>query len=55
VLAYLNRLGDLLFILARAVDADSGERPRLWRPGATTLARAAERILPDPLTTPSRP
>ncbi|HET9114990.1 MAG TPA: cob(I)yrinic acid a,c-diamide adenosyltransferase [Gaiellaceae bacterium] len=52
LLAYLNRLGDLLFILARSVDADSGERPRLWRPGAGTLARAAERILPDPLSAP---
>ncbi len=45
--AYLNRLGDLLFILARAVDADTGVRPRLWRPGATTLARAAERIFAE--------
>jgi cob(I)alamin adenosyltransferase len=46
-LAYLNRLGDLLFILARAVDAGRDEKPRLWRPGATTLARAAERLFPD--------
>jgi cob(I)alamin adenosyltransferase len=32
VLVYLNRLSDLLFILARAVNA-AGEEP-LWRPGA---------------------
>lgn len=50
VIAYLNRLGDLLFILARAVD--HGEEERIWRPGATTLERAAERILPDPLGAP---
>ncbi len=30
-LAYLNRLSDLLFILARAANADSAEA--LWRPG----------------------
>lgn len=51
-IAYLNRLGDLLFILARAVDRDQGERPRLWRPGATTVERAPEQILPDPVLTP---
>ena len=47
-LAYLNRLGDLLFILARAADAEQGCPPRLWRPGASTHARAAERLLPEP-------
>ncbi len=48
VLAYLNRLGDLLFIAARAADAERPEPPRRWRPGASTRARAAERILPEP-------
>lgn len=33
-LAYLNRLSDLLFVLARAVAAD-GEGDILWQPGAT--------------------
>jgi cob(I)alamin adenosyltransferase len=47
-LAYLNRLGDLLFIFARAADAERAEPPRRWRPGATTRAGAAERILPEP-------
>jgi len=51
-IAYLNRLGDLLFILARAVDRDQGERPRLWRPGATTIERATEQIFPDPAGAP---
>ena len=30
---YLNRLSDLLFILARAANADAGEPEPLWRPG----------------------
>ena len=47
-LAYLNRLGDLLFILARAADAEQHVQPRLWRPGASTQARAAEHILAGP-------
>ena len=34
VAVYLNRLSDLLFILARAANA-GGEEP-LWRPGAST-------------------
>ena len=33
-LAYLNRLSDLLFILARAANADAGRSEPLWRPGA---------------------
>ena len=49
-LAYLNRLGDLLFILARAADVEEDSLPRLWRPGASTRARAAEGILPEPPT-----
>jgi cob(I)alamin adenosyltransferase len=32
-LAYLNRLSDLLFILARAASAAAGEPEALWRPG----------------------
>ena len=33
-LVYLNRLSDLLFILARAANAAAGAEP-LWKPGAT--------------------
>jgi cob(I)alamin adenosyltransferase len=33
VLAYLNRLSDLLFIAARAANADSGRDEPLWKPG----------------------
>jgi cob(I)alamin adenosyltransferase len=47
-LAYLNRLGDLPFMLARAADAEQHISPRLWRPGASTEARAPERILAEP-------
>jgi cob(I)alamin adenosyltransferase len=32
-LVYLNRLSDLLFILARAANADAGEDEPVWRPG----------------------
>jgi cob(I)alamin adenosyltransferase len=32
-LVYLNRLSDLLFILARAANAVSGEEEPLWKPG----------------------
>jgi cob(I)alamin adenosyltransferase len=31
--AYLNRLSDLLFILARASNADAGRAEPLWKPG----------------------
>jgi cob(I)alamin adenosyltransferase len=34
VLVYLNRLSDLLFILARAANADAGRDEPLWRPGS---------------------
>ncbi len=34
-LAYLNRLSDLLFILARAANLSTGEREPLWKPGAS--------------------
>ena len=34
-LAYLNRLSDLLFILARAANADEGIPEPLWKPGAS--------------------
>jgi len=33
-LAYLNRLSDLLFILARAANREAGVDEPLWRPGA---------------------
>jgi cob(I)alamin adenosyltransferase len=32
-LVYLNRLSDLLFILARAANAAAGEEEPLWKPG----------------------
>jgi cob(I)alamin adenosyltransferase len=35
VLRYLNRLSDLLFILARAANADAGSDEPLWLPGAS--------------------
>jgi cob(I)alamin adenosyltransferase len=35
VRAYLNRLSDLLFILARAANADAGEDEPLWKPGSS--------------------
>ena len=34
-LVYLNRLSDLLFVLARAANAASGAAEPLWRPGAS--------------------
>ena len=34
LLAYLNRLGDLLFVLARTVNARAGRADTIWtRPG----------------------
>ena len=33
VLVYLNRLSDLLFILARVANATAGEDEPLWKPG----------------------
>ena len=35
VLAYLNRLSDLLFILARAANAAAGAQEPLWKPGSS--------------------
>jgi cob(I)alamin adenosyltransferase len=35
VRVYLNRLSDLLFILARAANADAGQDEPLWKPGRT--------------------
>ena len=35
-LAYLNRLSDLLFILARAANAESGTPEPLWKPGKSS-------------------
>jgi len=35
VLTYLNRLSDLLFILARAANADAGREEPLWKPGSS--------------------
>jgi cob(I)alamin adenosyltransferase len=35
VLVYLNRLSDLLFILARAANALGGREEPLWRPGSS--------------------
>ena len=32
-LVYLNRLSDLLFILARTANAQAGRDEPLWRPG----------------------
>ena len=36
VLVYLNRLSDLLFILARAANAAEGHEEPLWRPGSSS-------------------
>jgi cob(I)alamin adenosyltransferase len=35
-LVYLNRLSDLLFILARAANAADGREEPLWRPGSSS-------------------
>ena len=35
VTTYLNRLSDLLFILARSANAQAGRDEPLWKPGAT--------------------
>jgi cob(I)alamin adenosyltransferase len=35
VLVYLNRLSDLLFILARFLNASEGREEPLWRPGSS--------------------
>jgi cob(I)alamin adenosyltransferase len=33
---YLNRLSDLLFVLARAANLDAGVKEPLWRPGSAS-------------------
>ena len=35
-LVYLNRLSDLLFILARSANAAAGHEEPLWRPGSSS-------------------
>ena len=35
-LVYLNRLSDLLFILARAANAGEARQEPLWRPGSSS-------------------
>jgi cob(I)alamin adenosyltransferase len=35
-LVYLNRLSDLLFILARSANAEAGREEPLWRPGSSS-------------------
>ena len=34
IMAYLNRLGDLLFVLARAANAEAGRPDVPWRKGS---------------------
>jgi cob(I)alamin adenosyltransferase len=34
-LVYLNRLSDLLFILARTANASAGREEPLWKPGSS--------------------
>jgi len=36
VLRYLNRLGDLLFALARSANADAGRTNDVWKPGSNS-------------------
>lgn len=38
-LRYLNRLSDLLFVLARVINLDSGENEILWRPASGEQSR----------------
>jgi cob(I)alamin adenosyltransferase len=40
-LTYLNRLSDLLFILARAANAAAGAEEPLWKPGGSTADPAS--------------
>ena len=35
-LVYLNRLSDLLFILARSANAAAGREEPLWKPGSSS-------------------
>ena len=41
---YLNRLSDLLFILARAANALAGADEPLWKPGASAVAGSAGEV-----------
>jgi cob(I)alamin adenosyltransferase len=45
---YLNRLSDLLFILARAANASAGLEDVLWRPGGDRLSWGLHTKPPDP-------
>ncbi len=47
VLVYLNRLSDLLFILARAANAAAGRPEPLWEPGRREDLTGAPRIPAD--------
>jgi cob(I)alamin adenosyltransferase len=49
VLGYLNRLGDLLFILARAANSEAAET--LWKPGLSLRPNAPEATPTDGATT----
>ena len=44
VLIYLNRLSDLLFVLARAAN-DNGKRDVLWQPGKSQSSSATGRMV----------
>ena len=39
---YLNRLSDLLFVLARYLNSDQGESDVLWQPGSHEVNKSQE-------------